>query len=87
MRVLPCNRICRSHEGCCEERDARDVVWLGLCLDDQLDASACLELLGEVALFAKGNDVVVKSLEVAFADDGDPEGGVLASALGSAAGG
>ena len=56
-------------------------------MDDQLDASACLELLGEVALFAKGNDVVVKSMEVAFADDGDPEGGVLASALGSAAGG
>ena len=84
--MLPCNRICRSHEVCCEERDARDVVWLGLCLDDQLDASACLELLGEVALFAKGNDVVVKGLEVAVAD-GDSEGVVLASGLGSAAGG
>jgi len=40
-----------------------------------------------VALFAEGNDVVVKGLEVAVADDGDSEGGVLASGLGSAAGG
>jgi hypothetical protein len=40
-----------------------------------------------VALLAEGNDVVVKGLEVAVGDDGDSEGGVLASGLGSAAGG
>ena len=60
---------------------------LRLRLDDQLDASACLELLGEVALFAESNDVVVKGLEVAVGDDGDSECGLLASGLGSAAGG
>ena len=77
----------RSHEGCGEEWDACNIVWLGLRLDDQLDAGACLELLGEVALLAEGNDVVVKGLKVAVGDDGDSEGGVLASGLGSAAGG
>jgi hypothetical protein len=47
----------------------------------------CLERLGEVALLAEGNDVVVKGLEVAVGDDGDSEGGVLAAVLGDAAGG
>jgi hypothetical protein len=37
-----------------------------LCLDYQLDAGASLERLGEVALLAEGNDVVVKGLEVAI---------------------
>ena len=54
---------------------------------DKLDASAGLELLGEVALLAEGNDVVVKGLKVAVGDDGDSEGGVFATGLGSAAGG
>ena len=40
-----------------------------------------------MALLAEGNDVVVKGLEVAFGDDGDSEGGVLAAVLGDAAGG
>lgn len=40
-----------------------------------------------MALFAEGNDVVVKGLEVAVGDDKHSEGGVLASGLGSAAGG
>jgi hypothetical protein len=30
----PCNRTNRSHEGCGEEWESGDVVWLGLCLDD-----------------------------------------------------
>ena len=77
----------RSHEGCGEEWDARDVVWLRLRVDDQLDAGACLKLLSEVALFTEGNDVVMKGLEVVVADDGDSESGVFASGLGSAAGG
>ena len=64
-----------------------DVVWLGLRLDDQLDAGAGLERLGEVALFAEGDDVVVKGLEVADGDDCDSEGGVLASVPGDVAGG
>jgi len=55
-------------------------------LDYQLDARACLELLGEVTLLADGNDVVVKSPLVAIRDDEDSEGGVLASGLGGAAG-
>jgi hypothetical protein len=75
------------HEGCGQEWKSGDVVWLGLRLDDQLDASAGLERLGEVALLAKGDDVVVKGLEVAVGDDGDSEGGVLAAVLGDAAGG
>ena len=54
-------------------------------LDDQLDAGAGLEWLGEMALIAEGNDVVVKGLEVAVGDDGDSEGGVLAAVLGDAA--
>ena len=77
----------RSHEGCGEEWEGGDVVWLRLCLDDQLDAGAGLEGLGEVALLAEGNDVVVKGLEVAVGDDCDSEGGVLAAVLGDAAGG
>ena len=81
------DRVYRSHEGCGEERDAGDVVWLRLRLDYQLDAGAGLERLGKVALLAEGNDVVVKGLEVAVRDDGDSEGGVLASGLGGAAGG
>jgi len=81
------NRTNRSHEGCGEEWEGSDVVWLGLRLDDQLDAGAGLERLGEVALLAEGNDVVVKGLEVAVGDDGDSEGGVLAAVLGDAAGG
>lgn len=40
-----------------------------------------------MALFAEGNDVVVKGAEVAVGDDRDSEGSVLASGLGSAAGG
>jgi hypothetical protein len=82
-----CNRTNRSHEGCGEERESGDVIGLRLRLDYQLDAGACLELLGEVALFAEGNDVVVKGLEVAVGDDGDSERGVIASGLGDAAGG
>jgi hypothetical protein len=81
------DRTNRSHEGCGEEWESGDVVGLRLCLDDQLDAGAGLERLGEVALLAEGNDVVVKGLEVAVGDDGDTEGGVLAAVLGYAAGG
>ena len=77
----------RSHEGCREEWDARDVVWLRLRLDDHLDAGASLTGVREVSLLSPGNDVVVKGLEVAVGDDGDSEGGVLASGLGSAADG
>jgi hypothetical protein len=58
-----------------------------LRLDDQLDARSLLERLGEVALLAEGNDVVVKGPDVAVGDDGDSEGGVLAAVLGDAAGG
>jgi hypothetical protein len=58
-----------------------------LCLDDQLDAGALLQRLGEVALLAECHDVVVKGLKVAVGDDCDSEGGVLAAILGSAAGG
>jgi hypothetical protein len=61
----PCNRTNRSHEGCGEEWEGGDVVWLRLRLDDQLDAGAGLEGLGEVALPAEGDYVVVKGLEVA----------------------
>jgi hypothetical protein len=84
-----CNRdrTNRSHEGCSKEWDAGDVVRLGLCLDYQLDARSLLEGLGEVALFAPGNDVVAECLEVAVGDDGDSEGGVLAAVLGDAAAG
>jgi hypothetical protein len=84
---LPRNRTNRLHEGCGEEWESGDVVWLGLRLDYQLDAGAGLEWLGEVALLTEGNDVVVKGLEVAVGDDGDSEGGVLAAVLGDAAGG
>jgi hypothetical protein len=49
-------------EGCREEWEGGDVAWLGLRLDDQLDAGSGLEGLGEVALLAEGNDVVVKGL-------------------------
>jgi hypothetical protein len=59
------DRTNRSHEGCGEEWESGDVVWLGLRLDDQLDPGADLERLGEVALLAKCDDVVVKGLEVA----------------------
>jgi hypothetical protein len=58
-----------------------------LRLDDQLDASALLEWIGEVALLAECHDVVVKGLKVAVGDDCDSEGGVLAAILGSAASG
>ena len=77
----------RSHEGCGKERESGYVVWLRLCLDYQLDAGAGLERLGEAALLAEGNDVVVKGLLVAVRDDGDSEGGVFAAVLGDAAGG
>jgi hypothetical protein len=53
----------------------------------KLDASACLELLGEMALLAEGNDVVMKGLVVVVRDDGNSEGGVLAAVLGDATGG
>ena len=46
-------------------REGGDVIGLGLRLDDKLDACSLLEGLGEVALLAEGNDVVVKGLEVA----------------------
>ena len=36
-----------------------------------------LQLFGEGALFAEGNDVVVNSQEVAVGDDGDSERGTL----------
>ena len=62
LNLPPCNRIDRSHEGCGEERESSDVVWLRLRLDDQLDASSLLKRLGEVALLAEGDDVVVKGL-------------------------
>jgi len=76
----------RSHEGCGEKWESSDVIWLRLRLYDQLDAGAGLKLSGEVALLVESNDIIVKSLEVAVRDDGDSEGGVLASGLGSAAG-
>ena len=60
----PCNQTNWSHEGCGEEWKSGDVVWLGLRLDDQLDAGAGLKRLGEVALLSEGNDVVVKGLKV-----------------------
>jgi len=75
----------RSHEVCAEDWKSGDVVWLRLRLDDQLDTGADLDRLGEVALLAKGNDVVVKGLECAVGDDGDSEGGVLATVLGDVA--
>jgi hypothetical protein len=88
MMVLPsCDRMNRSHEGCGQQRNRCDVVGLRLRLYDHLDAGASLERLGEVALFAPGNDVVVKGLKVAVGDDGDSEGGVRASIPGSAADG
>jgi hypothetical protein len=74
----------RSHEGCCEKWDRCDVVRLRLRLNDELDAGASLKWLGEVALFAPGNDVVVEGLKVSVRDDGDSEGGILASVFGSA---
>lgn len=46
-----------------------------------------VERLGEVALLAEGNDVVVKGLEVTVGEDGDSQGGALAAARGDAAGG
>ena len=46
-----------------------------------------MDLLGDVALLAEGNDVVVKDLKVAVGDEGDSEGGVPAAVLGDAAGG
>ena len=76
----------RSHEGSGEKWESSDVTWLRLRLYDQLDAGAGLKLSGEVALLVESNDVIVKGLEVAVRDDGDSEGGVLASGLGSAAG-
>jgi hypothetical protein len=48
----------RPYERGGEEWDGGDVVWLGLRLNDQLDAHAVLEGLGEVALLAEGDDVV-----------------------------
>ena len=83
----PCNRVNRSHEGCRQEWESGDIVWLRLRLNYQLDAGAGGEGLSEVALFPEGDDVVVKGLEVAVGDDGDSEGGVFASGLGNAAGG
>jgi len=79
--VLNCPTLCG------EEWESSDVVWLGLRLNDQFDTGAGLEWLGEVALLAEGNDVVVKGRSVAVGDDGDSEGGVLAAVLGDAAGG
>ncbi|HEY5214134.1 MAG TPA: hypothetical protein VIJ38_14055 [Acidobacteriaceae bacterium] len=79
--VLNCPTLCG------EEWKSSDVVWLGLRLNDQFDTGAGLEWLGEVALLAEGNDVVVKGRSVAVGDDGDSEGGVLAAVLGDAAGG
>ena len=55
----------RLHEGCGEEWECGDVVGLGLRLDDQLDARAGLEGLGEMPLLAECHDVVVKGLKVA----------------------
>ncbi|MDQ2834934.1 MAG: hypothetical protein M3Y50_14580, partial [Acidobacteriota bacterium] len=54
---------------------------------NQLDAGSLLEGLGEVTLFAPGDDVIAECLEVAVGDDGDSEGGVLAAVLGDAAAG
>jgi hypothetical protein len=81
------NRTNRSHEGCGEEWESGDVVGLRLRLDDQLDAGALLERLGEMTLLAECHDVVVKGLKVAVGDDCDSEGGVFAAVLGDAAGG
>jgi hypothetical protein len=58
-----------------------------LRLNDELDASALLERLCEVALLAPGNYVVAELLPVAVVNHGDSEGGVLATVLGSAADG
>ena len=87
--LLGCDgdRMDRSHEGCGEGWEGGDVVGLGLRLDDQLDAGALLQRLGEVALLAECNDVVVEGLQDAVRDDCDSEGGVLAAILGDAAGG
>jgi hypothetical protein len=65
--LLGCDgdRTNRSHEGCGEGWRGGDVVGLGLRLDDQLDACALLQRLGEVALLAECNDVVLKGLKVA----------------------
>jgi hypothetical protein len=78
---LRADRMNRSHEGCGQQRDRRDVVGLRLCLNDHLNAGASPEQIGVVALFAPGNDVVMKGLEVAVGDDGDSEGGVRAPVL------
>jgi hypothetical protein len=66
LSPYPAQPTNRSHEGCCEEWESGDVVWLGLRLDDYLDAGPSLERLGEVALLAESNDVVVKDLRVAI---------------------
>ncbi len=50
-------------------------------MNDELDAGAFLERLGEIALLAPGNDVVVEGLQVPVGDDGNPKGGVLATVL------
>ena len=46
-----------------------------------------MDLLGDVALLAEGNDVAVKDLKVAVGDVGDSDGGGPAAVLGDAAGG
>jgi hypothetical protein len=71
----------RPYEGCGQQRDRRYVVGLRLCLNDHLNVGAPLERLGVMALFAPGNDVVMKGLEVAVGDDGNSEGGVRAPVL------
>ena len=77
----------RSHKGCGKEGNGGDVVGLRLRLNDELDAGAFLERLGQIALLAPGNDVVVEGLQVPVGDDGNPKGRVFATVLGSAAGG
>ena len=37
-----CGRMNRPHESCCKKRDGRDVIGLGLSLNDELDAGAFL---------------------------------------------
>ena len=54
--------------------------------EQDAEGNSSLEGLGEVAMLVEGNDVVVKCLKVAVADDGDSEGGVLAAVSGDAAG-
>ena len=77
-----CGPANRPHEGCGEKWNGGDVIGLRLGLDGELDAGALLEGLGEVALLAEGDYVVVEDPVALFVEDGDAEGGVVASVAG-----